>query len=89
MAEIKSIETSFTIKGINKAKYSIIEYIRVPLLLFRRLDISELVLAKITVDVYLVNNLRANILIRIDTIGPKGINIIITKRHAYITSCSI
>ena len=46
-------------------------------------------LTEIIVNVYLVNNLRANILIRIDTIGPKGIDIITTKRHVYVTSYNI
>ena len=83
------METLSIVKGLDEAKYFIIEYIYVPLLLPRKLDISKLILVKIIVDIYLIDNLRANILIGIDTIGPKGINIIIIKRYTYIISCSM
>ena len=88
-AEIKSIETPSTVKGLGEAKHSIAEYVRVPLLLPGKLDIGEPILAEITVDIHLVDDLRANMLISIDIMGPKGIDIITTKRHAYVTSYSI
>ena len=88
-AELKTMESPSTVKGIGEARHSIVEYVRVPLLLPGRSDIGEPVLAEITVDVHLVDDLRANMLIGMDTIGPEGINIITTKRHAYVTSCSM
>ena len=77
------------VKGISEVRYFIIKYIKVPLLLSRKSNISKPILIKIIINIYLVNNLRVNILIRIDTIGPKRINIIIIKKYAYIISYNI
>jgi protein-arginine kinase len=46
------------------------------------------VLAKITREVYLTNNLAVKLLISIDVIVPENINIIISKKAGYIRSCS-
>ena len=83
------METLSIVKGINKARYSIIKYIRVLLLLSRKSNIGELILIEITINIYLINNLRANILIRIDIIRLKKINIITIKRYIYIISYNI
>ena len=80
------MDSLFTVKGIGEARYSITKYIRILLLLPRKSDINKPILAEIIVNVYLIDNLRVNILIGMDTIGPEGINIITTKRHAYVTS---
>ena len=89
MAEIKFIEISLIIKEISKIRYFIIKYIYIFFLLFKKLNISELVLIKITINIYLINDFRVNILIKINTINSKGINIIIIKRYIYITSYNI
>ena len=88
-AEVKTMESPSTVKGIGEARHSIAEYVRVPLLLPGKSDIGEPVLAEINVDVHLVDDLRANMLIGMDTMGPEGIDIITTKRHAYVTSCNM
>ena len=82
------MESPSTVKGIGETRHSIAEYIRIPLLLPGKSDIGEPVLAEIIVDVHLVDDLRANMLIGMDTMGPEGIDIITTKRHAYVTSCN-
>ena len=83
------IDNPFIIKGISEARYFIIEYIKISFLLPKKFDISKLIFAKIIINIYLVNNLRVNILIKIDTIGPKKINIITMKRYVYIISYNI
>ena len=88
-AEVRTMDCPSTVKGIGEARHSIAEYVRVPLLLPGKSDIGEPVLAEVTVDVHLVDDLRANMLIGMDTIGPEEINIITTKRQAYVTSCNI
>ena len=88
-AKIRTMESPSTVKGIGETRHSIAEYVRIPLLLPGKSDIGEPVLAEITVDVHLVNDLRANMLIGMDTMGPEGIDIITTKRHAYVTSCNM
>ena len=88
-AQVETMESLSTVKGIGEARHSIAEYVRVPLLLPGKSDIGEPVLAEIVVDVHLVDDLRANMLIRMDTMGPKGIDIITTKRHAYVMSCNM
>ena len=47
------------------------------------------VLAYFKREFYIVNELRANILIGNNTIGPESINIRILDRLAYIGSCNI
>ena len=86
--EVKTMDSPSTVKGIGEARHSIAEYVRIPLLLPGKSDIGEPVLAEIIVDVHLVDDLRANMLIGMDTMGPEGIDIITTKRHAYVTSCN-
>ena len=44
---------------------------------------------KIIVNIYLINNLRVNILIKINIIKFKEINIIIIKRYIYIINYNI
>ena len=45
-----------------------------------KLDISELVLVELLVDLYLVDDLKANELLSMDIMGPNKINIIISRR---------
>ena len=68
------------VKGISKIKYLILEYIYTLLYSPGKLDIGELVLVELLVDLYLVDNLKANILLSIDIIGPEKIDIIISRR---------
>ena len=41
------------------------------------------------INLYLVNNLKANILLSINIISLEDINIIIFKKYLYISSCGI
>jgi len=49
---------------------------------------SKEILAKITREVYLANNLAAKLLIRTDVIVPENIDIIISKKSGHIRSYS-
>ena len=55
--KVRIIDYLSTVKGIEEARYSIVEYIRVPLLLPRKSNISEPMLVEITINIHLVNNL--------------------------------
>ena len=68
------------VKGISKTRYLILEYINISIYLLGKLDIGELVLVELLVDLYLVDNLKSNILLSIDIIGTKKINIITSRR---------
>jgi hypothetical protein len=60
------------VRGIGKDLYDLIQY-AILLIYFKGTD---LILAKIIREVYVVNNLCAKMLISIDIIRPKSINIL-------------
>ena len=62
-------------RGISSNYYSTNEYILLKIY-FPGTRNSKDIRAKITREVYLVDGLKAKILLRIDIIGPKKINII-------------
>jgi len=65
------------VTDIGKDKYKIAEYIIIPLFLLGRNKLGYKVITKTAPrEIYLVDNLRANIFIRIDVITPKGIDIL-------------
>ena len=68
------------VKDIGKTRYLILEYIYKLIYLLGKLDIDELILVEFLVDLYLVNDLKSNILLSIDIIGLEKINITISWR---------
>jgi len=77
---IRTIATLLEVTGIKKDKYKIAEYIITPLFLLGRNKLGYKVITKTTPrEIYLVDNLRANILIRIDVITPKEIDILASR----------
>ena len=57
-----------------------LEDIPISIYLSGKSDIGELVLEELLVDLYLIDDLMANILLSIDIMGPEIINIIISRR---------
>ena len=53
------------------------------------MDIGEPIISEFIVDLYLVDNLKANILLSIDVVGLEDINIITSKKHLYVGSCGM
>jgi len=77
---IRTIATLLKVTGIGKDKYKIAKYITTPLFLLRRNKLGYKVITKTAPrEIYLVDSLRANILIRIDVITPKRIDILASR----------
>ena len=76
--------------GISLDKHRTDEYIITPIYISGKAKNETTATAKLAPrEIHIVDNLRANILIGIDIITPKGIDILASKRVAYITSCDI
>ena len=76
--------------GISLDKHRIDEYIITPIYILGKAKNGTIATGKLAPrEIHIVDNLRANILIGIDIITPKGIDILASKRVAYITSCDI
>jgi len=77
---IRTIVTLLEVTGIGKDKYKTAKYIITPLFLLGRNKLDYEVIAKTASrEIYLVDNLRANILIGIDVMTPKGIDILASR----------
>jgi len=73
---IRTITTLLEVIGIGKDKYKTAKYIITPLFLLGRNKLGYKVIIKTAPrEIYLVDDLRAKILIRIDVMTPKGIDI--------------
>ena len=88
--EIRKMATSVEVLDISSDKHRTDEYIITPIYILGKAKNGTIATAKLAPrEIYIVDNLRANILIGIDIITPKGIDILTSKRVAYITSCDI
>jgi len=77
---IRTIATLLEVTDIRKDKYKTAKYIITPLFLLGRNKLDYKVITKTAPrEIYLVDNLRANILIRIDVMTPKGIDILASR----------
>jgi len=77
---IHTIATLLEVTGIGKDKYKIDKYIITPLFLLGRNKLGYNIITKTGPrEIYLVDNLRANILIRIDIVTPKRIDILASR----------
>ena len=75
-------------RRVGNSKYKTSEYVTVLIyLLGLSSDGEEKVLVYIRRELYLVNDLRAKILISNDILGPKKVVINIIERNVYISSC--
>jgi len=77
---IRTIATLLEVTGIGKDKYKTDEYIITPLFLLGRNKLDYNIITKTAPrEIYLVDSLRANILIRIDIMTPEGIDILASR----------
>ena len=77
-----------SIRSIRSKRYKTSDFIVTLIYLPRKKDRHE-VLGIVRRELYIVNSLRAYILIRNNIIGPKGISIDIANKRAYIASYKI
>ena len=88
--EIRKIATLVEVLGISSDKHRTNEYIITLILIPGKAINGCIATAKLAPrEIYIVDNLRANILIGIDIITTKDINILASKRVAYITSYEV
>ena len=82
--------TLVEVSGISLDKHRTDEYIITPIYILGKAKNGTTATAKLAPrEIHIVDNLRANILIGIDIITPKSIDILASKRVAYITSCDV
>jgi len=77
---IRTIATLLEVIDIGKDKYKTDKYIITPLFLLGRNKLGYNIITKTAPrEIYLVDSLRANILIEIDIMTPKGIDILASR----------
>ena len=86
LIRINIIASPILIRGIGSNYHSTNEYMLLEIFLLGKREGKE-GLAKIIREVYLVDRLKAKMLLGTDIIGPKIIDIIIFKKQVYIGSC--
>lgn len=85
--KILKMATSLKVRGIGTLKHETDKYV-LELLYFPAIgNKSQCVIVCIYCELHIVNNLRANIFIRNNIIGAKGMIINIAKEKAYIPGC--
>ena len=88
--EIRKMAILVEVLGISLDKHRTDKYIITPIYILGKAKNGTTATAKLAPrEIHIVDNLRANILIGMDIITPKGIDILASKRVAYITSCDI
>ena len=88
-AKIRTMASPAIVKGLGKAKHEVNQFVRTALYFPGKTDLGEPVSGEVTVDLHLVDDLKANILLGMDVVGPEDIDIITSKKHLYNGSCGI
>lgn len=86
-AKILKIVILLKVRGIGTSKHETDKYVLEALYFPAISDKGQQVIACIRRKLHFVDNLRANILIGNDVIGPKKITINMAKEKAYILGC--
>ena len=85
--EIRRMASPLRVKGLGSAMHDTDEYVLVPIYIPATKDDGTEVLCRIMREIHLVDNLKANMLIGNDVIGPEQIVIDVSKGKAIIGSC--
>lgn len=75
------------VRGIGTSKHKTDEYVFEASYFFAISNKGQKVVTYICHKLYLVNNLKTNILIKNDIIDTEGITINIVKKKAYVSGC--
>ena len=86
---IRTMITSITVRELNTTKHFIDKYVIVFMYFSEKNNNDELVRAKITRKVHLIDNLKANMLIENDVLRSKKFDIFTFTSTVYIESCEI
>lgn len=85
---ICTMATPITVRGIGITKHATDEYAIVPFM-FEGTQKEQSVLAKFWREVYLVDNLKANLLIGIDIMGPELVVVDMGRKRVILGSCDV
>lgn len=80
--------TPITVRGIGTAQYMTDEYAIVPFM-FEGTQRGQPILARFWREVHLVDNLKANLLIGIDVMGPELVTIDMGQKKVILESCNV
>lgn len=87
--EISKMAIPLKVRGIGSAKYNFDEFISVLLYFLGRNKSKQLVYVRVDRELYLVDGLKANMLIGNNIIGPERISIDIAEKIALVASCRV
>jgi len=79
----------FTVRDIGINKHVTTDYAILNIVMLGLNHEGRFVKAVITKEIYIVKGLKAKMLIEVDVIGPKKININMTKKTVYVGFCDI
>lgn len=88
-AFIRKMTISISIRDLRTTKHVSNEYVIVSLFFSSKNKENNVVMTKITREIYLVDDFKINILIDNDLLDSKRITIDVTKKFAYIESCDV
>ncbi len=86
-APIRKMASPISVRGLGTAKHMSDEYAIASLYFPGKDKNGDAVMAKITREVHLVDDLKANMLVGNDLLGPERVTIDVAKKSAYIGSC--
>lgn len=85
--EIKKMSSSLRVKGLGSSMHNTDEYVLVPMYLPAKKEDGVKVLCCIRREIHLVKDLKANMLMGNDILGPERIILDMGKGNAFIGSC--
>lgn len=86
---VRTMATPITVRGLGANRHSTDKYAITPLYFLGENADGASSRALITREIHLVDNLKANMLIGNDILGPEAIDILISSNTAHIGSCGI
>lgn len=87
--KIKEMSTSLKVRGIGTSKHKSAQFAEVSLFLSEESDKGQRVYASIRCELYLVEGLRANILIGNSILAPESFVLNVALGHALVESCKV
>lgn len=83
----KKHDAAITLRGIGPNRHSTIEWTTVSFFMKGETPQGKTVMIKFTRDIHVVDNLKANLLIGMDILGPEGVIVDLPKSKVIFTKC--
>lgn len=87
--KVKKMSTFLKVKGIGASKHKSAQFTELFFFLLGENNKGQKVYASIKCELYLVNSLKANILIGNNILAPKSFILNVGLRHALVRSCGV